>query len=248
MRNSGPIRAVIVDGEALFRECLRVTLSHTGRIDVVGDFPDGESALEAVPKLNPDSVILDVVLPGGLDGVQLGRRLRQILPCLGIVLLSHHRERTFWTAVPEAERAGWSYLLKQSVSDVDSLVRAVEGSAAGYVILDPDLVKNVPQESEGVLQNLPLRQQEILELVARGLSNTAIAKALVLSRKTVENQLNAIYAKIGIDRSDATVHPRVTAVLTYLRQMRAVDLAEPETNWSRDHDRSQPSAEARRSG
>lgn len=218
-RTSNPperLRVLIVEDEGLLRDALRISLTQSGRVEVVGDFPDGESALAAAPSLDPQVAVLDIALGAGMNGVHAGRLLRRQVPGIGIVLLSHHRDPAFLAAVPEVEMAGWSYLLKPSVSDVTSLLRAIEGTASGFVVLDPDLVRGARPRPKSPLERLTQRQREVLALIAQGYNNAAIADLLGLAPKTVENLINAIYGELGIDRSNATVQPRVRAVLTFL--------------------------------
>lgn len=214
------ISVLLVEDDGLLRDALRIALSQAGPIDVVGAFADGDAALQAAPHLDFQVAVLDIVLGHGPNGVQVGRLLRRQRPHLGIVLLSHHSDAAVLGAVPESELAGWSFLLKASVGDVAALRRAVEGTAAGFVVLDPRLVVRRRAREEGLLRQLPPRQREVLGLVAQGFSNTAIAEEMGVTVKTVENQLNGAYRTIGIDPDDGSVQPRVTAVLTYLRETR----------------------------
>jgi len=213
----GKIKVVIVEDEGLFRDLLRVALSQHSRIDVVGAFGDARSALAAVPALRPQVAILDIELRGDMNGIQLGLLLRQQLPELGIVLLSNHHDPQFLASVPRAAIAGWSYLLKKSVSDVQALGRAIEGAAAGFVVLDPLLAGASRQEAASPLANLTPRQRDILALIAQGYTNSAIAERLSLAEKSVENQINLLYQQLGIDREDLSLQPRVKAVLIYLQ-------------------------------
>jgi DNA-binding NarL/FixJ family response regulator len=116
--------------------------------------------------------------------------------------------------------AGWSYLLKKSVSDVAALGRAVEGAAAQLVVLDPQLVAAMHPRPDGQLGRLTTRQKEILGFLAQGFTNAAIAERLVLAEKSVENQINLLYQQLGIDRQDNSLHPRVKATLLYLQGSR----------------------------
>jgi DNA-binding NarL/FixJ family response regulator len=211
---------MLVEDEDLYRDLLRVVLSQHPRLNVVGAFPDGESALSAAPRLRPNVAVLDIELRGALNGVQLGLQLRERLPEIGIVLLSNHRDVQFLASLPSRVVSGWSYLLKRSVSDVESLARAVEGAANRLVVLDPALVSDMHPRAEGRLARLTQRQREILALIAQGYTNAAIAEKLVLTEKSVENQINVLYQQIEIDRSNPAIQPRVTAVLTYLNESR----------------------------
>jgi len=212
------IRVMLVEDEDLYRDLLRVVLSHQSRMDVIGSFADGESALREAEALAPQVAILDIELRGGMNGIQLGLALRRRLPGLGVVLLSNHGDPEFIASLPQEVIAGWSYLLKKSVSDVASLRRAIEGAVAGFVVLDPQLVIGLRPRRGSRHAGLTPRQREILALIAQGLTNSAIARELHLADKSVENQINAIYQQLGIDREDTSVQPRVKAVLIYLQE------------------------------
>lgn len=221
-RPEGPerIRVILVEDEGLYRDLLRVSLHQSPGIEVVGAFPDGESALAQAPALQPHVALLDIELGPGPNGVQVGYLLRRRLPGLGIVLLSHHRDPAYLTAVPRQELGGWSYLLKASVADLDALERAIRGAAAGFVVLDPRVVTALEPRRQGRLAGLTHRQMEILGLMAQGYQNAAIAGRLKLALKTVENAINAIYDALDVDRGDGLMHPRVQAVLAYLDETR----------------------------
>ncbi|HEX6507329.1 MAG TPA: response regulator transcription factor, partial [Chloroflexota bacterium] len=216
------IRVAVVEDEPLFRGLLQHYLSQHPRLEVVGAYADGTAALEGVLADKPDVVTLDIELPGQLDGIQAGLALRRQLPGLGIVILSNHTDPRFLGSLAPEAISGWSYLLKKSVSQVEILDRAVEGAAAGTVTLDPAIVAGMRPRSGGPLERLTPRQREIIALVAQGLTNAAIAEQLVLAEKSIENQLTVIYGELGIDRRelDRSVHPRVSAVLAYLKHSR----------------------------
>ena len=211
------IRVMVVEDQSLFRNLLMLALAGDAGLDVVGSFADGESALAAAPALRPTIALLDLELAGTMNGIQLGLLLRKEMPGLGIVLLSNHRLPHLLASVPPDQIAGWSYLLKSSVSDIGSLTRAIQASAAGLVVLDPQLVKGNPS-GEGRVSALTERQQEILRLISQGLTNSAIARRLSLAEKSVENQINLIYQGLGIDRETSSLQPRVKAVLIFLEE------------------------------
>jgi DNA-binding NarL/FixJ family response regulator len=215
-----PIRVAVVEDEPLYRGLLEHYLRRHPRLEVVGAYADGPAALEGVPGVKPDVVTLDIELSGKLDGIQVGLALRKQLPRLGIVILSNHADPRFLGALPHEVTSGWSYLLKKSVSDIETLDRAVEGAANGNVTLDPAIVAGIRPRAGGPLARLTPRQRDIIGLVAQGLTNAAIAHRLVLAEKSVENQLTAIYGELGIDRRDVdpSIHPRVSAVLAYLSE------------------------------
>jgi DNA-binding NarL/FixJ family response regulator len=213
-----PIRVALVEDEALYRDMLAIVLSGNSRLKVVGSFSNGESALESIPGLQPQVVILDVELGGQLNGIQVGLKLRRQFPHLGIVLLTNHDEPEFVASLPPEVISGWSYLLKRSVSDAAALARAIEGAAAGFVVLDPQLVARRRPRAESLLARLTPRQREILGLIAQGFTNAGIAERLVLAEKSVENQVNLLYQQLDVSRQQSSLHPRVKAVLLYLRE------------------------------
>lgn len=217
---SDPIRVILVEDEALYRDLVRIALSQDSELQVVGSFGDAETALAEAEALQPDVAILDIELGGPLNGIEVGLRLRSTLPRIGVVLLSGHRDPEFIASLPAEILAGWSYLLKQSVDDVDTLRRAIQGAAAGEVTLDPLLVSGIHPRSASRLARLSPRQRAILALIAQGLTNGAIAARLALSEKSIENQTNLIYQQLGVERRNGSVHPRVDAVLRYMQESR----------------------------
>ena len=223
MPGDEPLRLALVEDEPLYRDLLRIALDQRPGLMVAAAYGDADSALGGIPDLKPDVAMLDIDLGGGgINGVQLGMKLRRTMPQLAIVLLSNHGDPEFVASLPEEVRAGWSYLLKKSVNDVDVLGRTVSGAAAGLTVLDPQLVAGMRgrPRKQGLLSRLTPRQTEILELIAQGFSNASIAERLVLAEKSVENQINLLYQQLEIDRATSGVQPRVKAVLTYLDEMR----------------------------
>ena len=215
------IRVLMAEDEGLFRDLVSTVLAKQERVEPVGSFGDAESALRAAPGLRPDVALLDIELGDGMNGVQLGIKLRQKLPKLGIVLLSNHNDPRLLSSLPRESMGGWSYLIKKSVTNTASLLRAIEGAAAGLVVLDPALTGSRTASEAGPLQELTPRQKDILELIAEGFTNAAIADELGLTVKSVENQINGLYQALSIDREDRFVQPRVSAVLIYLENTQA---------------------------
>lgn len=211
-----PLRLLLLEDEPLFRDLLGRALAGDERLEVVGTFGTAAEALAAAASLRPDVLILDIELAGGWTGIRVGLTLRETLPTVGVLLLSNHADAELLAGVRPEQLAGWSYVLKRSVADVAALVRAIEGAAAGLVVLDPELVRLRSGRLPGPLGGLTPRQRQVLELIAQGYANAAIAERLGLAEKTVENQINLLYQALGIDRGDGGLHVRVQAVLTYL--------------------------------
>ena len=219
------VRVMIVEDEGLFRDLLRTSLAQHPRLEVVGAYGDGEAALVGAEQDRPQVAMLDIELGRAMNGIQLGLQLRKQYPGLGIVLLSNHGDPRFVSSLPQEAMTGWSYLLKKSVGDVHALSRAIEGAAAGFVVLDRQLMSGMQPKQGGLLGRLTPRQAEILERIAQGYTNASIAQELVLSEKSVENQINQLYQQLEIDRSIMAVHPRVKAVLTFLQESQFRGLA-----------------------
>ena len=219
-----PIRVVVVEDEPLYRDLLRLALERVG-FEVVGAFADAESALREAAALVPDVALLDIELGSAISGVEVGIRLRRGVPALGVVLLSNHLSPELVGALPTDVVGGWSYLSKRTVTDVDALRRAITGAADGLVVFDPILTRAGSIRANSPLGRLSPRQREIVELIAQGYSNKAIAEHLVLTEKSVENHITRIYQQVGIDAHDLATHQRVQVALLYTDGMDAAAYA-----------------------
>jgi DNA-binding NarL/FixJ family response regulator len=213
-------RLVIVDDEPLFRELLSRTLAAEKDLEVVGEAGDGETAVQIAKKEKPDVVIMDIELPGKLDGIEAALKRKRERPQTGIVILSAHSERRYVMSLPLDDIQGWAYLLKQTAPDLATVVRAIQGSKAGMVVLDPAVVSNLRPKQGSPLTRLNPRHREVLELLAQGYSNAAIAQALNLSRKSVETYINAIYQELQLSHEQG-IHARVKATLLYLESSKS---------------------------
>jgi DNA-binding NarL/FixJ family response regulator len=211
---------VVVDDEALFRELLARTLSSEPGLEVVGEAEDGETAISLAREKNPDVVLMDIELPGELDGIEAALQIKNEKPEMGVVILSAHSERRYVTSLPLDEIQGWAYLLKQTVPDLATVIRAIQGSKVGMVVLDPAVVAGLRPRQGSAVARLNPRHQEVLELLAQGYSNAAIAQQLRLSRKSVETYINAIYQELHLSH-EPDVHARVKATLIYLESSKS---------------------------
>ena len=213
-------RLIVVDDEPLFRELLCRTLSEEQGLQVVGVAGDGETAIRLAKQEKPDVVIMDIELPGKLDGIEAALQIKKERAQTGIVILSVHSERRYVTSLPLETIQGWAYLLKQTAPDLATVVRAIQGSKAGMVVLDPAVVSNLRPKQGSAVARLNPRHQEVLELLAQGYSNAAIAQLLKLSRKSVETYINAIYQELHLSH-EQDIHARVKATLLYLESSRS---------------------------
>ncbi|MFB6891772.1 response regulator [Kitasatospora sp. NPDC056327] len=210
------IRVIIVDDQAMVRAGFAALLNAQSDIDVVGDAPDGAQALEVSGRTHPDVVLMDVRMPV-MDGLEAARRL------LDPAVPGAHRPKVLMLTtfdvddyVYEALRAGASGFLLKDAPPAD-LIAAVRVVAAGEALLAPsvtrrlieDFARNRPvrrRDPKLRLNGLTPRETEVLELIARGLSNQEIAARLVLAEQTVKTHIGRILAKLGLrDRAQAVV-------------------------------------------
>ncbi|MCH8107392.1 MAG: response regulator transcription factor [Chloroflexi bacterium] len=210
------VTILIVEDEGLFRDMLKISLGSLTDLEVVGAVSDGNAAVEAADRLLPDVVLMDIELGCDPNGIAAGRAIKEQHPEIGIIILSAHKEREYLNLMAAQELSGWSYLLKQSVTNAEALVRAIAGAASGLVVMDPSVVDKMRPRQGSLTAGLTPRQQEVLAMMAQGYNNSAIAEHLVLGTKSVENYINAIYQELSLNHN-GPLHPRVQAVLSYIR-------------------------------
>ena len=160
------IRILIVKDEGLFRDMLKISLGLIPDLEVVGAVSDGEAASDAAHHLIPDVILMDIELGREANGIAVGRAIKQMHDDIGIIVLSAHKEREYLQLISGDEYAGWSYLIKQSVSDAGALARAIEGSASGLVVMDPGVVSSMRPRNGSLTARLTPRQQEVLAMMA----------------------------------------------------------------------------------
>lgn len=214
------LRVLIVEDEPLYRQMLEMALGADPELQIVGTFSNAEDVLARLDDLNVDVASLDIQLPGGMSGHELGFKLRRRWPDVGIVLLTSYLEPAFIHSLQRRRQTGWSYLLKCSNIDIGTLCRAVKGAAQGEIVIDPEILRELQLRPRSVLTKLSSRELETLKLIAEGYSNRAIAERLVVTLKSAENMVSRIFQKLGIEASNVNVQPRVAAVLRYLQETR----------------------------
>lgn len=210
------ISVLVVEADGLLRDMLRTVLTAESRLAVVGVTGDPAEAIRLAGSEKPDVALVGLDNDSEHDALAVAQAISGSRASARIVFLGEHPDRRTLAALPAFRAAGWSYLLRQSVSDVATLVRAIDGAAMGLVVLDPLVVESLGRR-ETRLSALTRRQLEVLSLMAKGYNNAAIARALVLEEKSVENHINAIFGQLNLSRDNAA-HPRVKAVLLYLQE------------------------------
>ena len=206
---STPVRVLIADDQALMRAGFRMILDAQPDIEVVGEAIDGTDAIRHFERLTPDVVVMDVRMPA-MDGIEATRRLTATDPPARVLILTTFDLDEY---VYDALRAGASgFLLKDRPPE--ELVAAVRVVAAGDALLAPSVTrrlieefsKRAPGASRAELAELTDREREVLVLIARGLSNAEIARALFVAETTVKTHVGRILAKLRLrDRAQAVV-------------------------------------------
>lgn len=200
------IRILIVDDHSVVRQGLRFLLEHEAGIEVIGDCPDGESAVRAVDDLVPNVILLDLQMPG-MGGIAALRQMKARSPSTQVIVLTSHQGDEL---VFDAVRAGaTSYLLK--TAGVEEVVRAVHAAARGESVLDPSVAARVLQEMRGrdrePVDALSRREIDVLRALARGRSNKEIAAALHIGEETVKTHVSNILSKLHLqDRTQAAIY------------------------------------------
>jgi DNA-binding NarL/FixJ family response regulator len=187
------ITVLIVDDHEVVREGLRLSLSRTPHIRVVGEAPDGNAALDLASRRKPNVVIMDVRMPG-MDGLDATKALMEQEPNTSVLIFTAYSERSLLARGLESGAKG--YILKEAPHD--TLVRAIEKVAGGDSFIDPALM---PAFLSGKDREdmLTAREREILQLLADGMSNADVAQRLFISQETVKSHVRHILAKLEAD-------------------------------------------------
>ncbi len=204
---STPIKVMIVDDHAIVREGLTMLLGEEADIDVVGEASNGLDALTRISYLQPDVVLMDLVMPE-MDGIAATTQIRQKYPhCQVLVLTSFAEDKR----VPDAIQAGAVGYLLKDVLRAD-LLRAIHAAARGEPTLHPEAQRQLMQQvvappSTNLLETLTEREMDVLRLIAQGQSNRQIAVALHLTEGTVKGYVSAILGKLQVDdRTQAALY------------------------------------------
>ncbi|HEV7622741.1 MAG TPA: response regulator transcription factor [Amnibacterium sp.] len=211
-----PLRVAIVEDSTLLREGLVRLLAEAG-FEAVAALGDATGLDRTIIDAAPDVVVLDVRLPPTHrdEGVRAAIALRSAHPEVAVLLLSQYVETTYARELLAAGSGGIGYLLKDRVTDLEQLRRAIEQVAAGGTVLDPKMVEEMLRARADPLARLTPRETQVLRGMAEGRSNAAIAESLVVSPGAVEKHVTSIFGKLGLEESSGA-HRRVLAVLQFL--------------------------------
>jgi DNA-binding NarL/FixJ family response regulator len=205
------ITILIADDHPMFRFGMRARLSAEADLAVIGEAGSGEAAVALVGQLAPDVVLMDLNLPG-LNGIEATRVIRAGHPQIAVLIVTMSDDASVFAAMQAGARG---YLLKDA--DAEEIVRAVRAVAHGEAIFSPSVAQRVigyfatprPAAPRQQFPELTERERGVLELLASGLTNAAIADRLSLSPKTVRNYVSAVFAKLQVaDRAEAIIRAR----------------------------------------
>jgi DNA-binding NarL/FixJ family response regulator len=212
------VRVVIADDNLLVRAGIAALLREAG-VEVASEASDGEELLRAVEAERPDVAVVDIRMPPTQtdEGLRAAQTIRERHPEMGIVILSEHVEAGVATQALAASPERLGYLLKRRVTDIDEFAGTLRRVVAGGSALDPTVVRMLltADREDGPLALLTAREREVLELVAEGLSNQAVAERLAITRGSAEKYVSSIFSKLGLPDTGGE-HRRVLAVLRFL--------------------------------
>jgi len=213
-----PVRVVLAEDSLLAREGIVRVLQSLEGIELVAVCGDLDSLRAEIDRSLPDVVVTDIRMPphNTDEGVRIAEELRTTHPRIGVVVLSQHVEPLYATELFAQGAYRRAYLLKERLRDAGELARAILEVAEGGALVDPRVVEQLvsarPEASP--FQSLTSREHEVLELMAAGHANSAIADRLGIGKRGVEHHVNTVFAKLGL-HDDGEVSRRVKAALLY---------------------------------
>jgi len=196
MNNTQPIRVMIVDDHAMVRKGLIAFLKNEPTLELVGEARDGREAIESCERLQQDVILMDLIMPE-LGGVAATRTIHQRWPNVQVIALTSFQEKEL---VQDALQAGAIGYLLKNVSG-EELAEAIRQAHGGRPTLAPEAMQALiqpPSEAEAMAADLTRREQEVLALLVKGMSNPEIAAHLVISRSTVKVHISSILSKLGV--------------------------------------------------
>ena len=217
------VRVVFAEDNYLVREGTAALLQGSDEVELVGTAESLDGLLSAVEEFRPEVVLTDIRMPptNTTEGIDAARRIRADHPEIGVVVLSQFAEEEYAFDLLKDGAAGLGYLLKERVSDLEEIVRALNEVAKGGSVLDPKVVEALVAAKDRMahspLASLTDREREVLENMAQGKNNAAIAKSMFLTERAVEKHINSLFHKLGLSE-EVDVHRRVMAVLAFLHE------------------------------
>jgi DNA-binding NarL/FixJ family response regulator len=216
------VRVVFAEDNYLVREGTAALLESSGEVELVATASDLAELLAAVETGRPDAVLTDIRMPptNTTEGIDAARKIREEHPDVGVVVLSQYADEDYAYELLKDGAAGLGYLLKERVGDLEEVVRALNEVAKGGSVLDPRVVETLVARKDRLahspLAQLTDREREVLEHMAQGRNNAAIARSLFLTERAVEKHINSLFHKLDLSE-EPDVHRRVMAVLAFLR-------------------------------
>ncbi|KUI15650.1 LuxR family transcriptional regulator [Mycobacterium lehmannii] len=212
------MRIVIAEDSALLRAGIERILTDAGH-EVVASVADATDLLRLVNDTHPDLVMVDVRMPPTFtdEGIRCAALLRSQNPESPVLVLSHYVEERYASDLISSDTRGFGYLLKDRVADIPAFLEAVTVVGGGGTVLDPEVVSQILARSHrrSALEQLTPREREVLQLMAEGKTNSAIAATLYITTGSAEKHIASIFTKLGLAPDD-TENRRVLAVLRYL--------------------------------
>lgn len=215
------IRAIVADDASLLREGVVLLIQEAG-VEVVGQAGDGEDLLRKTRAHKPDIVLTDVRMPPTHtnEGLVAAIKIREEMPDVGVLVVSQDVDDSYATELLANNAAGFGYLLKDRVINIEQFFDALERVANGGSALDPIIVSQLMgrYQRRHPLDVLTPREREVLGLMAEGRTNRAIAQRLVISDRAAEKHVTNIFSKLDLEQKPDD-HRRVLAVLEYIRRV-----------------------------
>jgi DNA-binding NarL/FixJ family response regulator len=215
------LRVVFAEDNYLVRQGTAALLETVAEVELVRAVEDPVALLSAVREVEPDAVLTDIRMPPTFttEGIDAAKRIRAEHPDIGVVVLSQYVEADYAVDLLLDGVTGLGYLLKERVSDVEELVRALQEVARGGSALDPKVVEGLLQrkaaEATSPLSSLTDREGEVLAEMATGRNNASIAQTLFMSDRAVEKHITSVFQKLGLGEED-NLNRRVSAVVAFL--------------------------------
>lgn len=227
VNNQAAISVLYVEDDPVLRSLFAGLIDGRDGISVIGTAADADEALTFARSTPVDVALLDLALgPRSLNGAELGLRLRQHLPSIGIVLISQHLMPKFLTTLPADERHGWAYVQKRGDLSPTELTQVIRATVEGKTILDPSTLDGQTVD-DVTLDKLTPRQRDVLALLATGRDALGIADELHLAHTTVRRDISNAYRVLVPDVGPG-YDPRTAAVLEYLRVTRPYDFGDED--------------------